>query len=112
MIGIVRHGGDGGNVDVDLAHLVLGVEVHLRTMELATLDGFGIPLVIIVIVVLVVISRRRGGKTWRYPWVVGSVGVRILRAVGHSSLDVCETEQAINCRVLEQKIKILGRRKC
>jgi len=91
---IRRHGRDGGNVDVDLAHLVLAIEVHLRTMELATLDGFGrplVPLVIIVVVLLVVIGRRRRGKTWRDPWAVGWMGVVILRVVSHVPLDVCES---------------------
>lgn len=50
-------------MDVGLTHFVLGIEVHLRTMELATLDGFGrarsvVPLAIVGRVLLVMIGRR------------------------------------------------------
>jgi hypothetical protein len=75
-------------MDVDLTHLVLGIEVHLRTMELATLDGFGrswsvVPLVIISRVLLIMNSRRRWGKIWVNWCTVCRIIVGILLAVCH-----------------------------
>lgn len=88
-------------MNVDLAHLVLGIEVHLRTMELATLDGFGrpwsvVPLVIISRVLLIMISRRWRGKTWVNRCTVCRIIVVVLLAICHCSVVIfCGCEEAI-----------------